>query len=265
MGVRRAVEIVYETVRAATRQVYTLGELIHNKQVVAELEALGVCVATELPESGVVVIRAHGVSRETKAQLQSRGVEVVDATCPHVLSSQRIIEKYSGAGGMVVILGDSEHPEVIGLCGYARSQVITVDSLSAIQAVNLPAEFLFIAQTTFSKEVFSKISKYLSAVYPRCEIVDSICTATAIRQEETWALARESDLLIVVGGKHSANTRRLAEIGEAAGCRVRHIETAAELKGESFADRCIGITAGASTPQSAIEEIQNFIISQVTP
>lgn len=260
MGVKRAVDIAEKTALSACETVYTLGELIHNKQVVSDLAKLGIEVSEELPESGIVIIRAHGVAQDCKDQLAKRGVEVVDATCPHVVSSQKIIAKYSAAGGTVLILGDSTHPEVVGLCGYAVGDVEVIETIDDLSGIELPEEFLFIAQTTFSQKLFDRISKYLKSEYPSCKIVDSICDATQKRQDEAFEFSREVDLMVVVGGKHSANTKRLAEIGATHGARVIHIEDANELKQDDFVNcSVVGITAGASTPVIAVERVLEFI------
>ncbi len=260
MGVRRAVDIACKTAERCKGKVYTLGELIHNRRVVAELLQRGVSAISELPASGTVIIRAHGVAQQVKDSIVTAGLEYVDATCPHVLSSQKRIAAYSPAGATVVILGDHLHPEVKGLAGYARGKVHIIDSLVEAEALELPAEFLFIAQTTFSKELFDTVAAFLSDSYPECTVVDSICDATAKRQQEARALSRESDLLVVVGGRNSANTRRLAEIGLEEGARVLHIESAAELSGSDFYGcNTVGITAGASTPEAAVREVVAFI------
>ena len=260
MGVRRAVDLAEKTALTACKAVYTLGELIHNKKVVSDLAKLGIEVSEELPDSGVVIIRAHGVAQDCKDILAERGVEVVDATCPHVLSSQKTIAQYSSAGGTVLILGDSNHPEVVGLCGYAVGGVEVIESIEDLVEINLPEEFLFIAQTTFSQKLFDKISKYLILKYPKCKIVDSICDATQKRQDEALKLSGEVDLMIVVGGRHSANTKRLVEIGATHCARVIHIEDACELEQDDFV-KCsiVGVTAGASTPVGAVEKVLEFI------
>ena len=259
MGVSRAVSLAEKEAKSVG-EVYTLGELIHNRQVVCELAAAGVKVATDLPESGTVIIRAHGVELALRQKLSSLGVRVVDATCPHVVSSQDKIASYSFSGGTVVISGDSEHPEVRGLCGYAQGKVIVVDTLQKLESLELPQNFLLISQTTFSKNIFQQMEFYVAANFPHAVIVNSICNATELRQKEVAKLASESDLLVVVGGKHSANTLRLVEIGVSAGRRVIHVETAAELNAQDFdALERVSVTAGASTPASAIAEVVEFL------
>ncbi len=262
MGVRRAVDLACKTAGNSTGKVYTLGELIHNRQVVEDLRRRGVSAVSELPETGTVIIRAHGVAPEVKESIVAAGLEYVDATCPHVLSSQKRIAAYSSSGATVVILGDKHHPEVKGLSGYAHGKVYIIGSIAEAQGLDLPDEFLLIAQTTFSKELFDAVAAFLAERYPECQVVDSICDATAKRQEEARTLSRESGLLLVIGGKNSANTRRLAEIGLGKGIRVIHIETVADLSPEDF-DGCdnIGITAGASTPENAVREVVAFITS----
>lgn len=261
MGVKRAVDITKNTASSSTsNDVYTLGELIHNKQVVNELEELGVRVAFEDPESGTVIIRAHGVTQQCKNRIREAGLELIDATCPHVLSSQKTIAEYSSQGATVLILGDSKHPEVVGLCGYAGGDVLVIGSKEECENLSMPEEFLFIAQTTFSMELFNVISSELKVRFPNCKIVNSICSATEKRQAEAKMLAKDCEAMIVVGGKNSANTLRLVEIGLEEGCEVFHVETASELEKESFTGvESVVVTAGASTPVSAVEEVVAFL------
>lgn len=260
MGVNRAVAIAQKEAEKSVEKVFTLGELIHNRQVVEELKQTGVEVAAELPKKGTVIIRAHGVAPEIKAELSGYGVNIIDATCPHVLSSQKKIAEYSATGKSVVISGDKEHPEVAGLCGYAKAAVMTADSLCSLKALNLPEQFLFISQTTFSKQLFCQMAAYISAEYPQATVINSICNATELRQKEARELAAANDMLVVVGGKHSANTCRLAEIGRETGSRVIHVETAQELDAYDYSGVfSIGVTAGASTPASAIITVIDFL------
>lgn len=263
MGVKRAVEMALSTARDSTEnEIYTLGPLIHNDQVVNDLAANGIKKTDTIPDSGTVIIRAHGVPPEINTELIAKDIQIVDATCPHVISSQRIIKKAAKDGKDIVIAGDKNHPEVISLAGQASTSVYIVSNMEEARALDLDDEFILIAQTTFSRDLYREIEVILNDKYSSCTSFDSICDATEMRQEEAKAIAEQCEVLVVVGGKNSANTCRLAEIGKLAGRVVYHIETVAELNQDDFVGiGSVGITAGASTPQSAIIEVAKFIES----
>lgn len=257
MGVRRAVDMALAAAQDATASVYSLGSLIHNRQVVDYLAEKGIAVAKELPTEGTVIIRAHGVGPETINALKSRGITVIDATCPHVLSSQRIIARESAKGLITVIAGDRAHPEVVGLAGHSHTPVHIISSIKDAQTLKPGGAFFLIAQTTFMHSLYAEITKTMQYRFPESVMFDSICDATEKRQNEVRALALECEVLIVAGGRESANTKRLAEIGQECGIRVLLIETADELEPADFIQiGRVGLTAGASTPDWVIHDIQ---------
>ncbi len=263
MGVRRAMEIAVDAAGERDTAVHTLGPIIHNPQAVALLESRGVQAGAEVPESGTVIIRAHGLAPAERTKLAESGARIVDATCPHVVASQNLIARASEAGRHIVIIGDPEHPEVEGLAGCATTPVHHVRTVADAAAVPAGAPATVIAQTTFRQSLFAEIGHALARRLADAEIHDTICRATEKRQEEALAIAKLVDVMVVVGGRESANTRRLADIGRDCGKKAIHVETAEELRAEDFAGvSAVGVTAGASTPgwmtQSVIERLESF-------
>jgi len=251
MGVKRAMEKVLAVAREKQGPIFTSGPLIHNRQVVEMLEARGICARTDFEgvDKGTVLLRAHGVPPDIVAALRAAGLEVVDGTCPHVVKGQRSIARQSAAGYHIVIVGDRDHDEVLGLVGHAAGPIRIIASVEEAAAVPLEGKVLVVAQTTFNESLFRDIVETLRSRKPDVEIVDSICSATSERQEEARELAEKVDAMVVVGGFHSANTRRLAEVARSTGTPTVHVETADELDlDELAAYESIGVTAGASTP-----------------
>ncbi|MHC4884345.1 MAG: 4-hydroxy-3-methylbut-2-enyl diphosphate reductase [Planctomycetota bacterium] len=253
MGVRRAVEMAQDAAAAGGGEtVYTHGPIIHNEQAVEALKNRGVeaikSVNDTLPPSKIV-IRAHGLPRAEMERLNGLGHTCLDATCPHVLRSQRRIEKASREGKTIILVGDRDHAEMVGLAGYVDGPVHIITSLDEAKAIEPKPPFCVIAQTTFSASEYEEIAEHFRSLSPDCTVFDSICRATSDRQNEVRELAAECDAMVVVGGRHSANTCRLAEIAGEGGKPVFHIETEQELNDDNFADfATVGITAGASTP-----------------
>jgi 4-hydroxy-3-methylbut-2-enyl diphosphate reductase len=267
MGVRRAVELAQGTARGEARPagagapVYTLGPLIHNPQAVRELEDQGIIALSEAELDGrvagrAVVIRAHGVPPELRERLASLGARIVDATCPRVLASQRRARDYARRGFSVVIAGDAGHGEVTGIAGYAPGAVV-VGGPEEARAAELRAPVALIAQTTIAREEYEAIKDALAERFPDLEAVDSICPCTKERLDALRELAAEVDAIVVVGGRNSANTARLYSSAIALGKAAWLVETAAELPNEAFACERVGITAGASTPESLIDEVED--------
>jgi len=253
MGVRRAMEMAVKALASAPPPVRSSGPLIHNRQVVALLAARG--LKSENASGGTVVIRAHGVSADERQRLAAGAGAVVDASCPHVLASQRCAQAAVAAGKDVVLVGDAGHPEITALASYCEKAYIVADEETARQ-VALTRPFAVIAQTTFDRERYRRICDILQERFPNCVVHETICAATRQRQEEAAALARQTDALVVVGGKHSANTRRLAEIGRSLGKPVFHVENADEICIDDFKGfQTVGVTAGASTPGWLTEEV----------
>ncbi|MGN1058672.1 MAG: 4-hydroxy-3-methylbut-2-enyl diphosphate reductase, partial [Candidatus Avelusimicrobium sp.] len=259
-GVKRAIDKVLELEAAGKKPVYTIGPLIHNKQVTDMLAAKQI-TAIEAPQdaadkSGVLVIRAHGITPEFQKDVETHGMEVVDATCPLVKHAQNIIAKFAAQGYHTVIVGDGGHAEVIGLLGYAKGNGTVV--AGAEEAAKLPHfdKVNVVSQTTQKESDFYAAAEEIKKHADECQISNTICQPTKDRQKETVELAKQADLVIVVGGKHSANTARLALLCQGLCPRVQHVETEDELETEQvLRAKKIFITAGASTPNWVIDRV----------
>lgn len=258
MGVRRAVEMVLDAPSKHRTPIYTYGPLIHNPQVLSLLEEKGITALTEIPGSGTgtVLIRAHGVPPEAAVQLERAGFTVIDATCPRVIKVQRIIRKHADGGDDVIIIGDADHPEVIGLMGHADGRGHVAGSMAALEALPAFDKAIIVAQTTQNTRFFETVKAWAAETHPHYRIFDTICDSTEKRQAEVKRLAESVDALVIVGGRNSGNTQRLADIAKASGRTAVHVETESELDPEVLAGaRSIGITAGASTPNWIIRRI----------
>ena len=267
MGVRRAVEMVLDASNKYPAPIYTFGPLIHNPQVLSVLEEKGISVLKEIPAegSGTVLIRAHGVPPEAKEQLKNAGFLVIDATCPHVIKVQTIIRKYAHQGYQSIIIGDKDHPEVIGLLGYSGNQGIVIKHLKELEALPVFEKAIIVAQTTQNSTFFRQITDWAQEKAPHYKLFNTICDATERRQSEVRDLAEDSDAIIVVGGHNSGNTNRLSEIVREIGKPAFHVETENELDPQAFVDaRSIGITAGASTPNWIIKKVFRTLEHQLS-
>lgn len=262
-GVNRAVDIV-EKLIAEGKSATTLGPIIHNPQLVDKLKSQGV-IPVNSPEEAdpdsVMVIRSHGIGQSVYDRLKELSLFYLDATCPFVSKIHHIVEQESEKGQYILVAGDSEHPEVIGIMDYIKGSGSVFKNEEELLEIfeNLPKDEIkgisLVAQTTFHKETFEKSTKTLKKHYTNAVIFDTICNATSKRQKEAAELAQKSDIMLVIGGKKSSNTLKLAEISEKH-CKTLLIETADELKKEDFAGaQQIGITAGASTPAYIIREV----------
>jgi len=258
MGVRRAVELALEAPGKHTKPISTYGPLIHNPQVLSLFEEKGICVLTDIPEtgSGTVLVRAHGIPPQDKQRLKEAGFNVVDATCPRVIRVQTIIRVHTRKGYSTIIVGDRDHPEVVGLMGFAGDSgfvVSTVEELSALPAFD---KAIIVAQTTQNMQLFTHVKQWAAKTHPHYKTFDTICDSTEKRQAEVKELADRVDAIVVVGGKESGNTQRLAQIAGETGKPAFHVETDAQLKtcNLSRVER-VGITAGASTPNWIIKSV----------
>jgi 4-hydroxy-3-methylbut-2-enyl diphosphate reductase len=257
-GVKRALELVARAAEDHSRPVYTLGALIHNPQEIARLEARGVHRAESLEEvpGGAVILSAHGTDPSVAEAARARGLEVIDATCPFVTRAHGHIEELSQQGYAVVILGDPGHREVEGLAARAGGKAEIVSS--AAEAEKLPARERcgLVVQTTQRPEALRAVAGALAERCRELRVYNTICEATAKRQESARELAERVEIVIVVGGRNSANTKRLQEICAATGTPTHHVETAAELDPSWVAGKeRVGVTAGASTPAWIVEEV----------
>lgn len=259
-GVKRAIDKVLELEAAGKKPVYTIGPLIHNKQVTDMLAAKQI-TSIDRPQdaadkSGVLVIRAHGITPQFQQEVQSCGMEVVDATCPLVKHAQNIIAQYAEQGYHTVIVGDGGHAEVIGLLGYTQGKGVVVSGPE--EAARLPHfdKVNVVSQTTQKESVFYETAEEIKKHADECQISNTICQPTKDRQKETIELAKSADLVIVVGGRHSANTARLALLCKGLAPAVLHVETEDELEAAPVTHaKKIFITAGASTPNWVIDRV----------
>lgn len=257
MGVRRAVDMVLDASNMSDEPIFTYGPLIHNPQVLAMLEEKNIFRIDEIPEkgSGIVLVRAHGVPPEDEKALEDAGFTVVNATCPRVVRVQVIINKYAKKGCSTIIIGDAKHPEVIGLLGYAKGKGHTVTSMEQLMALPGFENAVVVAQTTQNTGFYDEIKEWCSIHAPHYKIFNTICGSTEKRQSEIRALAKENDAVIVVGGKQSGNTKRLAQIAARSGKPAIHIEDVSQIDYEKLSSaRSVAITAGASTPNWIITD-----------
>ena len=255
-GVKRAITIAQENA-SSDGKACTLGPIIHNPQMVERLRSEGVGTVDELAEmdEGTIIIRSHGVGPKIYAEAEKRGLELVDATCPHVKKAQLSAKALVDNGYSVVIIGEKRHPEVHSIFEWSDGKAAIVETEEEAEALHSCAKLGIVCQTTFSGSKFKQIVSRLLEKSRDIRIQRTICTATDQRQAAALALAAKVDLMLVIGGKNSANTTRLARICEEK-CLTYHIETAEELQDEWF-DKIekIGITAGASTPDWIIKEV----------
>ncbi|MBQ1460791.1 4-hydroxy-3-methylbut-2-enyl diphosphate reductase [Selenomonas sp.] len=255
-GVKRAITIAQENA-SSDGKACTLGPIIHNPQMVERLRSEGVGTVDELAEmdEGTIIIRSHGVGPRIYAEAERRGLELVDATCPHVKKAQLSAKALVDDGYSVVIIGEKRHPEVHSIFEWSDGKAAIVETEEEAEALHSCAKLGIVCQTTFSGAKFKQIVSRLLEKSRDIRIQRTICTATDQRQAAALALAAKVDLMLVIGGKNSANTTRLARICEEK-CLTYHIETAEELQDEWF-DKIekIGITAGASTPDWIIKEV----------
>ena len=272
-GVQRAVDKVYELIGSCPDRLFTLAPIIHNEEVVNDLEKKGVRVASEddlrtLPEGSTVVIRSHGVGKEVYDHLEECGLSYVDVTCPFVLKIHRIVEKESRAGAHIVIIGDPDHPEVVGICGWCMGPYTVIRTEQDALDFVFPADksICIVSQTTFNYNKFKDLVEILSkkrydnTVLNILNILNTICNATEERQKEAKSIAGEVDTMLVVGGRHSSNTQKLFEICKKECENTYYIQTPVDLDSDMFqCSSYVGITAGASTPKKIIEEVQEHV------
>lgn len=256
-GVKRAVNMAQDTSDQLERS-YTLGPIIHNPQVVSNLEEHGVYAVDSLDEipGGTVIIRSHGVGPAVYEEVTDKGLKVVDATCPHVKKAQQDAKSVIDSGMSLVILGEKKHPEVISINLWAQNKGIVIETEEKAKILPFVENRGVVVQTTFSQFKFQSIIDILEEKTQNLKVFKTICTATQERQNSAVELAKTVDLMIVVGGKNSGNTNRLAEVCRDVGCTTYHIETAAELQLDWFNHvQTVGVTAGASTPDWIIKEV----------
>ena len=265
-GVRRAVELAEKALSENPgKKVYSLGPLIHNENALSALEEKGLHILeesdiAELEEGSVVIIRAHGVAPSVTDALEKRGCKIIDATCPRVKASQKMVERYSSENDYVVLTGDINHGEVIGIAGYAGENFSQIQDYEEAERLNIKdgdnKNVILLSQTTYSPKEFEKIENLFKSKFHNLAVMNTICPATSERQQALLELCSQVEGVLVVGGKNSANTKRLYQTA-AANCKIAaHIQSAADIPQEFFNLKIIGITAGASTPDEIIEDVE---------
>ncbi len=266
-GVKRAVDQVYKQIEHGAKPVYTLGPIIHNEEVVRDLEARGVKVLKDEEDlkhvsQGTVVIRSHGVGRRVYEQIEARGLCLVDATCVFVKKIHRAVEEQNRLGRRVIIVGDSAHPEVEGIRGWGDDRTLVVKNEEELEFLpDLTGESLcIVAQTTFNYNKFKDLVEKFSKRGYDILVLNTICNATQERQVEAERIASQVEAMIVIGGKSSSNTRKLYEICRKECKNTYYIQTLGDFDPESVGSvRSVGITAGASTPKNIIEEVHTNV------
>ena len=268
-GVTRAVNMVYEAIEKENVPIYTYGPIIHNDEVVKDMEKNGVTVINDLDElssheKGVMIIRSHGISKAEYDRIKNCGFEVLNATCPFVSKIHRYVEDYSSKGYDIIIVGSPKHPEVCGIKGWAdeKCHVTIINSPEDAENYmkNSTKKLCIVSQTTFNYNKFQDIVEIIAKKGYDITVLNTICNATKERQTEARSIAETVDAMIVIGDKHSSNTQKLFEICRKACNNTYYIQTLGDLDLNQLGSvETVGITAGASTPNNIIEEVQNNV------
>lgn len=257
-GVKRAIELA--TGAAGEERVFTWGPLVHNRQMEQYLARKGIEVAEEPPRTGVTVIRSHGVGRQQLARLERAGSRLVDATCPHVARIHKIVRDLPPDTDLIVI-GQKDHPEIQGIVGWATGRVRVVNTPAEAMALEFRPPATIVVQTTFNRDLFRSITGILQERTPDITVHDTLCPATVARQAEAAGLAEKCQLMLVIGGKNSANTNKLVEICRQTGVCTHHIQSVQDVDPGWFEGiQSVGITAGASTPEWIIREVVQLVM-----
>lgn len=269
-GVRRAVELAETALKENQGlPVYSLGPLIHNEMALKLLETAGLRIVEEkdidsIPNNAKVIIRAHGVTPTVVSKLEEKNCNIVDATCPRVKASQKMVERYSHDNDFVILTGDKNHGEVIGISGYAGKNFCLVQNLEEAQALDTTGldnkNIILLSQTTYSPVEFEKIETLCKEKFTNCAVMNTICPATNERQQALLDLCKKVEAVLVIGGKNSANTKRLYQTAKENCKYAAHIQSVQDIPQDFFTFTSVGITAGASTPDSIIEEIEKRMI-----
>lgn len=265
-GVKRAMKMAWNELETSDENIYALGPLIHNKQAVNRYEENGLVTVDEItviPNEKSMIIRSHGVSEKIYLDANQKQINVIDTTCPYVKKIHKIVKKNYDNGYKIIVIGDKNHPEVIGINGWCKNSAVIIKTLDDISNVvfDKDKKYCVVAQTTINLESYTKIVEELSKHSDNIILNNTICSATKVRQQAARDIAQEVDCMVVIGGKHSSNTQKLVSI-----CKdfveTFAIETKDELEVDKIKEyNTVGITAGASTPDWIIEDVVNFIKS----
>ena len=268
-GVRRAMQLCEECLEKCPRPIYTLGPIIHNEAVVTELAERGISPAEEEEllgrTEGTVILRSHGVPERIYRLLENNGVHYVDVTCPFVSKIHKIVREQNRAGRRVLIVGNAEHPEVEGICGWADERTRVMSCIEDFESFGLDKKepLSIVSQTTFNLNKFKELVEKIMEKGYDITVLNTICNATQERQAEAGQIAKSVDAMIVIGGKSSSNTRKLYDICHQECKNTYYIQTLKDLKPDTtITVRNVGITAGASTPKSIIEEVHTNVRSK---
>ena len=261
-GVKRAVDTVYK--ESSKKNVYTFGPIIHNDEVVADLERQGVHVINDSEDfkslsEGTIIIRSHGVSKAIYEEILNEGLDLVDATCPFVRKIHKIVERESGDGRVIIIIGNNHHPEVEGIMGWCHTHPIVIENREQAEGIELDADtkISIVSQTTFNHNKFKYLVEIIRKKGYDITVVNTICNATHVRQVEAQKISSKVDGMIVIGGKNSSNTQKLYDICRNECENTFYVQTVKDLNLHELKSlKSIGITAGASTPKNIIEEVR---------
>ncbi|MGN0514954.1 MAG: 4-hydroxy-3-methylbut-2-enyl diphosphate reductase [Lachnospiraceae bacterium] len=264
-GVKRAVDMVYQQI--GNKNTYTFGPIIHNEEVVRDLREKGIGVINDVDEAlkiepGTIIIRSHGTDYDSYQKLKNAGWNIIDATCPFVKKIHRIVEEESEKGSRIIIIGNEHHPEVLGIMGWCKSTPVVIDSEE--KALNFKEndgkKICIVSQTTYNYKKFQELVEIIAKKGYDINIRNTICNATEERQAEARMLAHQVDAMIVIGGKNSSNTQKLYEICKEECENTYYIQTLRDLDLNKFSCAgCVGITAGASTPNNIIQEVHTNV------
>ncbi|MDR0879712.1 MAG: 4-hydroxy-3-methylbut-2-enyl diphosphate reductase [Clostridioides sp.] len=258
-GVKRAMKMAWNEVNEK-ENVYSLGPLIHNTQVVSKYEGMGLNTVNELesvPTGTHMIIRSHGVGESVYKESEQKNLDVIDTTCPFVKKIHNIVKEYKSRGYKIIVIGDKDHPEVIGINGWCGDSATIINTISELRDLDLDKSknYCVVAQTTLNSSLYNEITEELKNMGVDIILNDTICSATKERQESAKRLANEVDCMVVIGGRHSSNTQKLVKVCEGF-VPTFAIETSAELDDEKLSEfSIVGVTAGASTPDWIIEEV----------
>ena len=267
-GVKRAVDTVYQQVEENKDcKIYTFGPIIHNDEVIKDMQAKGVTVLEgeeDLPKAknGIVIIRSHGVPKRICDRMDELGIQYVDATCPFVKKIHKIAMEKAEEGAFLVVIGNPVHPEVEGIMGWAGEDAAVISTAEEAEHLTVPEDrkVCIVSQTTFNYKKFKDIVEIIEKKRYDITVLNTICSATKERQEEAYDIAKRVDAMIVIGDKRSSNTRKLFEICSNACADTYYIQTLDDLDMNQLRSvETVGITAGASTPNNIIEEVQNYV------
>ncbi len=259
-GVEKAIEKLEELLdKQSGLPIYTFGPIIHNPQVVEKFEQKGVKIIDSVDDisEGIVVIRSHGIHPEKLKQLQEKNVKIIDATCPFVKAAQNICSLLKKEKYYILIVGEHEHPEVEALVGYAGKNSLVVKSADQVKDINLKKKVGVVSQTTQPMKILKDVIDNLDWYnFKEIRVFDTICDATTKRQESALKIAKKADIMLVIGGHSSSNTKKLAQLCHDAGVKTYHIESKNDLNKDWFINKkVVGITAGASTPSWVVDEV----------